>query len=92
MIYCVARVCRLRVCLLNCKYDIVKRVCASLGFSEVHGEDEQWDLHWTDLSVAAERVARMHPFQVRPPFRRDELDRVAWSCASTFSREEVHWS
>jgi len=76
------------VCLLNCKYDIVKRVCASLGFSEVRGEDEQWDLHWTDMSVAAERVARMHPFQVRVRFPRHKVDRVAWSWP-TSSRRDV---
>jgi hypothetical protein len=80
---------RLRVCLLNCKYDIVKRVCASLGFSEVRGEDEQWDLYWTDLSVAAERVARLHPFQVRAPFPRDWVHSVACIWPATSSRGDV---
>ncbi|KAK3264197.1 hypothetical protein CYMTET_27051 [Cymbomonas tetramitiformis] len=53
----------LRVNLINCKYDIVSSVCESLNFKEVETEDELWDLYWTDLSVSAERVSKMNPFQ-----------------------------
>ncbi|VUZ45205.1 unnamed protein product, partial [Hymenolepis diminuta] len=49
---------RLEINLLNCRYDSVRRVSQRFGFREV-GEDEDWNLYWTDLSVSVERVVSM---------------------------------
>lgn len=36
------------------------------GLKEV-GEDEEWNVYWTDYSVSLERVMDMKRFQVQPP-------------------------
>jgi tubulin polyglutamylase TTLL6/13 len=41
----------------------VRRVAKKLNFKEV-GEDEDWILYWTDLSVSIERVNQMKRWQV----------------------------
>uniref|UniRef100_UPI00398F16DD tubulin polyglutamylase ttll6-like isoform X2 n=1 Tax=Pristiophorus japonicus TaxID=55135 RepID=UPI00398F16DD len=48
--------------LLNCKYDSVRRAARRYGLKEV-GEDEEWILYWTDVSVSHERVMEMKRFQ-----------------------------
>ena len=53
----------LRVNLSSCKYDSIRTVMRECGFHEVDEEFENWDLHWTDLSVTEHRVSRMFPFQ-----------------------------
>jgi len=54
----------LKVNLINCKYEIVRKVTTEmLEFEEVSQDGDVWDLYWTDLSVSTERVARMLPFQ-----------------------------
>ena len=45
----------------------VKRVCRRYGFREV-AEDEEWNLYWTDYSVALERVMDMKRYQVQAYF------------------------
>ncbi|CAE1276358.1 TTLL6_13 [Acanthosepion pharaonis] len=50
------------VCLVNCKYDVVKRMTRKFGFREV-GDNEDWMLYWTDYSVALERVMDMKRYQ-----------------------------
>ncbi|CAD5121314.1 DgyrCDS9843 [Dimorphilus gyrociliatus] len=52
----------LYICLTSCKYDSVRRVSRRVGFKEV-GEDEDWNLYWTDQSVALERVMEMKRYQ-----------------------------
>ena len=42
----------------------VRRCTKRYGFKEV-GEDEDWNLYWTDYSVALERVMDMKKYQVR---------------------------
>jgi hypothetical protein len=54
---------QLQICLVATKYDCVKRVAKKLNFKEV-GEDEDWCLYWTDLSVSIERVNQMKRWQV----------------------------
>lgn len=46
------------------KYAIsVRRVSKKFGFREV-SEDDDWNLFWTDYSVALERVMEMKRYQV----------------------------
>ncbi|KAK3593774.1 hypothetical protein CHS0354_014313 [Potamilus streckersoni] len=52
----------LYICLINCKYDVVKKMSKKFGFKEV-SEDEDWTLYWTDFSVALERVMDMKKYQ-----------------------------
>jgi len=52
----------LGVCLVNCKYPLLRDVTSKLGYREV-GEEEDWCLYWTDTSVAIERVMRLKPLQ-----------------------------
>jgi hypothetical protein len=51
------------IALDKCKYDVIRRVVASLGWKEVNSE-QKWDLQWSDCSVAPERVMRLIPGQV----------------------------
>nr|CDS17693.1 tubulin polyglutamylase TTLL13 [Echinococcus granulosus] len=53
---------RLEINLINCRYDSVRRVSQRFGFREV-GDDEDWNLYWTDLSVTIERVVSMKKWQ-----------------------------
>ncbi|CDS42742.1 tubulin polyglutamylase TTLL13 [Echinococcus multilocularis] len=53
---------RLEINLINCRYDSVRRVSQRFGFREV-GDDEDWNLYWTDLSVTIERVVSMRKWQ-----------------------------
>ena len=57
----------LGVCLVNCKYPLLRDVTSKLGYREV-GEEEDWCLYWTDTSVAIERVMRLKPLQKINPF------------------------
>ena len=43
-------------------YVLVRRVSQRFGFREV-GDDEDWNLYWTDLSVTIERVVAMKKWQ-----------------------------
>ncbi|XP_052793536.1 tubulin polyglutamylase ttll6-like isoform X28 [Mya arenaria] len=52
----------LYICLLNCKYDVVRKVSRRFGFKEV-SDDDDWTLYWTDYSVALERVMDMKKYQ-----------------------------
>ncbi len=52
----------LGVCLVNCKYPLLRDVTSKLGYREV-GEEEDWCLYWTDTSVAIERVMKLKPLQ-----------------------------
>jgi len=42
----------------------VHRAAKQFGFKEV-GEEEDWNLYWTDFSVSLERVMEMKRYQVR---------------------------
>ncbi|KAG9394637.1 Tubulin--tyrosine ligase [Carpediemonas membranifera] len=50
------------VCLTNCKYAVLPEVCKSLGWRVV-SEESNWDLYWSDRSVAPERLMRFNAFQ-----------------------------
>lgn len=52
----------LKICLENCKYESVRRVARRFGLKEV-GEDEDWNIFWTDTSVGLERVMEMKRYQ-----------------------------
>nr|KAF6410717.1 hypothetical protein HJG63_009161 [Rousettus aegyptiacus] len=57
------RKCRpLTINLTNCKYESVRRAAQMCGLKEV-GEDEEWNVYWTDYSVSLERVMDMKRFQ-----------------------------
>ncbi|GLG96707.1 Tubulin polyglutamylase TTLL13, partial [Gryllus bimaculatus] len=53
---------RILICTTNCKYDVVRQIAARFGMKEV-GEEEPWNLYWTDLSVSVERAKEMKRFQ-----------------------------
>ena len=46
----------------QCKYGIVRRMAAKVGWAEV-GDDAGWQIYWTDLSVNHERVRDLGPLQ-----------------------------
>ncbi|KAM4826431.1 tubulin polyglutamylase TTLL13-like isoform 3-T3 [Thomomys bottae] len=52
----------LTINLSNCKYESVRRAAQICGLKEV-GEDEEWNVYWTDCSVSLERVMDMKRFQ-----------------------------
>ncbi|XP_014405096.1 PREDICTED: tubulin polyglutamylase TTLL13P isoform X1 [Myotis brandtii] len=57
------RRCRaLAINLTNCRYESVRRAARICGLREV-GEDEEWNVYWTDCSVSLERVMDMKRFQ-----------------------------
>ncbi|CAG7830805.1 unnamed protein product, partial [Allacma fusca] len=45
----------LTICLTNCRYEIVRNVAKRYSLMEV-GEDESWNIYWTDFSVSLERA------------------------------------
>lgn len=48
--------------LTNCKYDLLRIVQKKLGWKEV-GDDDDWQLYWTDTSVSIERIMRLKSTQ-----------------------------
>jgi len=46
-----------------CSIYAVRRVARRFGLKEV-GEDEDWNIYWTDTSVGLERVMEMKRYQV----------------------------
>ena len=46
-----------------CLIAAVRRVARRFGLKEV-GEDEDWNIYWTDTSVGLERVMEMKRYQV----------------------------
>ncbi|KAI6660494.1 Tubulin polyglutamylase TTLL13-like [Oopsacas minuta] len=53
---------KLGINLINCKYDSVHRVSRRFGLKEM-GDDEDWVIFWTDVSVAMERVMALKRYQ-----------------------------
>ncbi|KAJ4431967.1 hypothetical protein ANN_20576 [Periplaneta americana] len=53
---------RVTICTTNCKYEVVRQIALRLGMRDV-GEEDSWNLYWTDLSVSVERVKEMKRFQ-----------------------------
>ena len=49
----------------------VRIVQRKLGWKEV-GDDEDWEVYWTDTSVSIERIIKLNRIQVR------RLERGAW--------------
>eukprot|EP00899_Mesostigma_viride_P008762 jgi/Mesvir1/17888/Mv12960-RA.1 len=50
--------------LSNCKYEIVRDVCSSLGIQPApENAGTKWDLCWSDLSVSQTRVQKMRGYQ-----------------------------
>jgi len=41
-----------------CKYEVVRMVQKKLGWKEV-GDDDDWQVYWTDTSVSIERIMRL---------------------------------
>ncbi|XP_053681208.1 tubulin polyglutamylase TTLL13-like [Anopheles nili] len=50
------------ICILNCRYDIIPRVCKRLGYRLV-GESDFWNVCWTDSFVAVDFCRDMRRFQ-----------------------------
>lgn len=50
------------ICLLNCRYEIIRKVSQKFHLKEV-GENDNWNLYWTDLSISIERCKEMKRFQ-----------------------------
>lgn len=50
------------ICLVNCRYDVIRRVASKFGYREV-GETDNWNLYWTDWSISIERCKDMKRFQ-----------------------------
>ena len=48
--------------LTNCKYELLRIVQRKLGWREV-GDDDDWQLYWTDTSVSIERIMRLKSTQ-----------------------------
>ena len=48
--------------LANCKYEVVRDVVRSLHWVEV-GDDDAWEVYWTDTSITVERILRLHKCQ-----------------------------
>jgi tubulin polyglutamylase TTLL6/13 len=55
--------CRVTICTANCKYEVVRQVAMKLGIRDV-GEDDSWNVYWTDLSITVEKAKEMKRFQV----------------------------
>lgn len=54
---------RVTICTTNCKYELVRQIAMKLGMMDV-GEDDSWNLYWTDVSISTEKVKEMKRFQV----------------------------
>jgi hypothetical protein len=54
---------RVTICTTHCKYEVVQQVALQLGIRDV-GEDDSWNLYWTDLSMPVEKAKEMKRFQV----------------------------
>uniref|UniRef100_A0A182KD59 ATP-grasp domain-containing protein n=1 Tax=Anopheles christyi TaxID=43041 RepID=A0A182KD59_9DIPT len=50
------------ICILNCRYDIITRVCKRLGYRLV-GESDLWNVCWTDSFVGVDFCRDMRRFQ-----------------------------
>lgn len=50
------------ICLVNCKYDVIRKVVQKFNYKEVC-ENDTWNLYWTDLSISIERCKEMKRYQ-----------------------------
>nr|XP_032647336.1 tubulin polyglutamylase TTLL6 isoform X1 [Chelonoidis abingdonii] len=50
------------ISLTNCKYESVRRAAQQYGLREA-GENDEWNLYWTDYSVSLDRVMEMKSYQ-----------------------------
>eukprot|EP00736_Rhodelphis_marinus_P003376 Rmarinus@m.23445 len=54
---------QLSVCVVNCRYEVVHNLTIGAGWKEIPDEEGDWNLYWTDTSVACERVMKMKQYQ-----------------------------
>lgn len=52
----------LSICISNCRYEVIRRVAKKFNLKEV-GENDKWNLFWTDYTVSIERCKEMKRFQ-----------------------------
>ncbi|CAF0755345.1 unnamed protein product [Didymodactylos carnosus] len=81
------------ICVSMCKYECVRRAAKRLNFREV-GDDDDWNVYWTDTSVGIERVAQMKKWQKINHFpgmseicRKDSLTRNMSRMMKMFPKE-----
>lgn len=48
--------------LANCKYEVLRTVLNKLGWREV-GDEDEWELYWTDTSIGLDRVMKLAKYQ-----------------------------
>lgn len=48
----------IRINLTACKYEVLRIVQRKLGWKEV-GDDDDWEIYWTDTSVSIERIMKL---------------------------------
>ncbi|KXZ41785.1 hypothetical protein GPECTOR_284g755 [Gonium pectorale] len=53
----------IRINLSSCKYEVLRIVQRKLGWKEV-GDDEDWEIYWTDTSVSIERIMKLTRIQL----------------------------
>ena len=58
-------------------YVAVRIVQRKLGWKEV-GDDEDWEIYWTDTSVGIERIIKLNKFQVRLSLRVRQQLSLRW--------------
>ncbi|CAF1615438.1 unnamed protein product [Didymodactylos carnosus] len=81
------------ICVSMCKYECVRRAAKRLNFREV-GDDDDWNVYWTDTSVGIDRVAQMKKWQKINHFpgmseicRKDSLTRNMSRMMKMFPKE-----
>ncbi|GIL81822.1 hypothetical protein Vretimale_1419 [Volvox reticuliferus] len=52
----------IRINLSSCKYEVLRIVQRKLGWKEV-GDDDDWEIYWTDTSVSIERIMKLTKIQ-----------------------------
>ncbi|GLC65380.1 hypothetical protein PLESTF_000287300 [Pleodorina starrii] len=52
----------IRINLSACKYEVLRIVQRKLGWKEV-GDDDDWEIYWTDTSVSIERIMKLTKVQ-----------------------------
>ncbi|KAG1659829.1 hypothetical protein FOA52_003772 [Chlamydomonas sp. UWO 241] len=52
------KVAPIRINLSACKYEVLRIVQRKLGWKEV-GDDDEWEVYWTDTSITIDRIVRL---------------------------------
>lgn len=51
------------LCVKDCRYNVVKRVCRKMDFRIEPDDTADWDIYWSDVPMTPDKISKLKPHQ-----------------------------